>query len=214
MIVGVHAGEHALGVILAERMRRHAEGERGGDLHLLEQAVADRLLVPGHIVAAPHRGEQQIRIGRQDLGDVRGEVGGAELGPAFGHDLGARQQPLDRQREVLGGVAPVAVVGMQMGDLARLRPGLRGADRRRDAVRRLDVGEAEGVFRLRNGLVEQEVGAAVDEDRQQAHFLGHRTERRRVAARNDAGEQVDLALELHAAKLFDVGVGAGLLRRP
>ena len=31
----------------------------------------------------------------------------------------------------------------------------------------------------------------------------------RVAARDDAGEEVDLALELHAPKLFDVGVGAG-----
>src|SRR5262249_21360938 len=33
--------------------------------------------------------------------------------------------------------------------------------------------------------------------------------RRRVAARDDAGEEVDLAFELHAPKLFDVAVGAG-----
>src|SRR5262249_61291428 len=34
---------------------------------------------------------------------------------------------------------------------------------------------------------------------------------RAVAARDHAGEQVDVALELHAPKLFDVGVGAGRL---
>src|SRR4030095_13342747 len=88
-------------------------------------------------------------------------------------------------------------------------PGRAAAERRGYAVRRLDIGHAERVFRLRDGLVEQEVGAAVDEDRQQAQLLGHRAERRRVAARDDAGEQIDLALELHAPKLFDVAVGAG-----
>ena len=138
-----------------------------------------------------------------------GEVGGAELRPAFRNHLRAGQQPFDREREVLGGVAAVAVVRMQMRDLADMRPGLRRADRRRDAVRRLDVGEAEGVFRIGNGLVEQEVGAAVHEHGQQREFLGHRAERRGVAARDDAGEQVDLAFELHPPQFFDVGVGAG-----
>ena len=90
-----------------------------------------------------------------------------------------------------------------------LRPGLRGADRAGDAVRRLDVGDAEDVVRVRHRLVEQEVGAAVDEDREQLELLGDRAERGRVAARDDAGEEVDLLGELHAAKLLDVGVGAG-----
>ena len=137
------------------------------------------------------------------------EVGGAELGPAFRYHLGARQQPLDGEREMLGRVAPIAVVGMDMGDLADLRPRLRGADGGGDAVRGLDVGEAEGVFGLRHRLVEQEVGAAIDEDGQQLQLFGNRAERRGIAARDDAGEQIDLALELHAAKLFDIGVGAG-----
>src|SRR5262249_25122928 len=53
------------------------------------------------------------------------------------------------------------------------------------------------------------VGAAVDEDRQQTEFLSDRTERGRVTAGDDTGEQVDLALELHAPKLFDIGVGSG-----
>ena len=44
-------------------------------------------------------------------------------------------------------------------------------------------------------------------------LLGHRSQRRRVAARDDAGEHVDLLGELHAAKLFHVGVGAGILVR-
>src|SRR5262245_45489574 len=98
---------------------------------------------------------------------------------------------------------------MDVRDPAHLRPGLCRTDRRRDAVRRLDVGNAESVFRLRNGLVEQEIGATVDEDRQQAQLFGHGPERRRIAARDDTGEEVDLALELHAPKLFDVGIGSG-----
>src|SRR4029077_2948563 len=43
---------------------------------------------------------------------------------------------------------------------------------------------------------------------QYAEFLGDRGERGRIAARDHAGEEVDLALELHAPKLFDVGVRA------
>ena len=43
--------------------------------------------------------------------------------PSFGQlsdtTLRARQQPLERQREVLGGVAAVAVVRMDVRDLAR-----------------------------------------------------------------------------------------------
>ena len=96
-----------------------------------------------------------------------------------------------------------------MGDLAGLRPSLRRADRRGDAIRRLNVGEAEGVFRLRHGDVEQEVGAAVHEHGQQREFLGHRTKRGGIAARDDAGKKVDLAFEFHAPQLFDIGVGAG-----
>ena len=44
-------------------------------------------------------------------------------------------------------------------------------------------------------------------------FLGHRAQRRTVAARDDAGEQVDLAFELHAPELFDIGVGTGCFVR-
>jgi hypothetical protein len=58
-------------------------------------------------------------------------------------------------------------------------------------------------------LVEEEVGAAVGEDRQHLELLGHRAERRGVGAGNDAGEEVDLAVELHAPEFFDVGVGPG-----
>ena len=108
-------------------------------------------------------------------------------------------------------VAAVAVVGLDRGDPLGLRPSLRGADRRGDAVRRLDVGHPEDVFGLGHRLVEQEIGAAVVEHRQHAELLGDRAERRRVAAGDDAGEEVDLLGELHAAKLFDVGVGAGSL---
>src|SRR5713226_496841 len=51
VIVGVHAGEHALGVVLADRMGRHAEGDGARDLHFVEQAVAERLLVEGDVIA-------------------------------------------------------------------------------------------------------------------------------------------------------------------
>src|SRR2546430_15363192 len=54
VIVRMHAGQHAVGVILADRVRGAAEGERGGDFHLVEQPVAKRLLVERDVIAAPH----------------------------------------------------------------------------------------------------------------------------------------------------------------
>src|SRR6267143_3929967 len=42
---------------------------------------------------------------------------------------------------------------------------------------------------------------------------GHGSERRSVAARRDAREEVDLLRRLHPAQLLDVGVGAGVLVR-
>src|SRR5262249_24782968 len=94
-------------------------------------------------------------------------------------------------------------------DLAHMRPRLRGTEGRRDPVRRLDVGDAEYVFRIGIGHIEHEVSAAVGEYRQHAEFLGDRGKRGRVAARNHAGEEIELALEVHGPKLFDIGVGAG-----
>ncbi len=110
---------------------------------------------------------------------------------------------------MLGRIAAVAVVRMDVRDLANVRPGLRHAHRGRDPVGRLDVGDTEYVLRIGIRLVEQEVGASVGEDRQHAKLFGHGAERRRVAARYDAGEQVDLGIELHPPQLFDVGIGAG-----
>src|SRR5271166_2278215 len=103
-------------------MRRHTESKRGRDLHLVEQAVAERLLVEGHVVAAPHRSKEQVRLRGEDLGDVRGKVGGAELGPVFRHGLAAGQEPLGGKREMLRSVATVAVVRMNVRNLARMRP--------------------------------------------------------------------------------------------
>ena len=104
-------------------------------------------------------------------------------------------------------VAAIAVVWLDGADALGFGPCLRRADRRGNAVSRLDVGHAEDVFRLGHCLVEQEVGAAVVEHRQYAKLLSDRAEGWRVAAGNDAGKQVDILGELHAAKLFDVGVG-------
>jgi len=62
VIVGVDAGENAFGMVLADRMRGGAERQRGRNLHLVEQAIAQRLLVERDVVATPYRGEQQIRL--------------------------------------------------------------------------------------------------------------------------------------------------------
>src|SRR2546422_8057126 len=60
-------------------------------------------------------------------------------------------------------------------------------------------------------LFRSEVGAAVDEDREELQPLGDGTQRRRVAARGDAAEEVDVLGELEAPELLDVGVGPGVL---
>src|SRR5213078_3831238 len=80
-------------------------------------------------------------------------------------------------------------------------------------VRRLHVRDPEDVVRVGHRLVPEEVGAAVDEDREALQLLGDRTERRGVAARGDSTEEVDLLRQLQPAELLDVGVGPrGLVR--
>src|SRR5262249_58409698 len=111
-----------------DRVRRYAECERGSDLHLVEQAIAQGLFVNRNVVAAPHRTEEQIGLRRQRLGDVRREVGRAERRPALRYDLRAGQQPLEREREVFGSIATVTVVRMDVRDLANVRPSLRRTD--------------------------------------------------------------------------------------
>ena len=144
---------------------------------------------------------------------MRREVGRAELRPSFRYDLGAGHHLLVGDHEVVEGVAAVRVVGMDVGDLLCGRPSLRRRDRAGHAVGRLDVGDAERELRVRHRLVPQEVGAAVNEDGEQTELLGDRSERGGITAGYDAGEHVDLLGELHAAKLFHVGVGAGVLVR-
>src|SRR3954452_23348891 len=50
MVVRVDAGEDALRVVLADRVRRDAQRERGGDFHLVEEPMLQRLLVEGDVV--------------------------------------------------------------------------------------------------------------------------------------------------------------------
>ena len=207
----MHPGEHSLRVILADRVRRHAKGDGAGHLHLVEEAIAQRLLVEGDVVAAPDRGHKQVGARRHDLGDVGSKVGGTELRPVLGHHLGPREQPLDRQGEVLESVAPVGIVRMDVGYLAHIWPGLRHSDSCSDPVGRLDVGDPKNEFRVGDGFVEQEVGAPVGEDRQERKLLGHWPERRRIGAGDDAGEQVNIGVELHPPQFFDIGVGTGCL---
>src|SRR5437899_13032890 len=100
---------------------------------------------------------------------------------------------------------------MDVGDPFGLGPGLGNAESAGHAVGRLHVGDPEDVVRVRHGLVEEEVGAAVDEDREDLELLGDGTERWRVAARGDAAEEVDILGELETPELLDVRVRAGIL---
>ena len=211
MVVGVHAGHDALRMVLAQRVRGDAEGQGGRDLHLLVEVVLQRLLVERDVIAAPHGAEQEIGLGRDGLRDVRGELRRAELGPGLGDDLDVAGELLHRDVEVVERVAPIGIIRVDVGDLRDLRPRRRGRQRRHDAVGRLDVGHPEHVMRVRHGLLEQEIGAAVVEQREDFQLLGHRTQRRRVAARDDAGEAVDVLRQLHATQFLDVGVGPGRL---
>src|SRR5262249_56658035 len=100
---------------------------------------------------------------------------------------------------------------MDVGDLLRGGPGLGNGQRAGDAIRRLDVGDAEDVVRVGHRLIEEEVGASVYEDGEDLELLGYGAEGGCVAARGDAREEVDLLRRLHATELLDVGVGARVL---
>ena len=209
VIVGVDPGQNALGMILADGMRDPAEGQGRGHLHLVEQAITQGLLVERHVIAAPQAADKQVRLGREQLRDVRREVGREQLGPGFGDSFGPRHEALEPQHEVFVHVPAVAVVRLDGGDRARLRPRLRRADRGRKAVRRLNVRDPEDVVWIGHGLVEQEVRAAVVEQGQDPEFLGDQTEGGGIAAGDDAGEEIDALRQLHAPEFLDVGVGSG-----
>ena len=59
MIVGVHPGQDARGMIRADRVGFPAEGERGGDLHLVEQPVPEGLLVERRVVSSPQANDPE-----------------------------------------------------------------------------------------------------------------------------------------------------------
>ena len=209
VIVGVHPGQDARGMVRADGVGFPAEGEGGGDLHLVEQPVTEGLLVERRVVSSPQANDQDVGLGGKQLRDMGREVGREQLRPRLGDDLGPRHEPLERQHEVLVDVPAVAVVRLDGRDLLCLRPRLRRADRGRDAVRRLDVGHPEDVVRVGNRLVEQEIRAPVVEQRQYPELFGHRAEGRGVAAGDDAGEHVDSLRQLHPPEFLDVGIGAG-----
>src|SRR5882762_10133887 len=152
VVVGVHAGQHAFRMVLAHRLGRGAERERGGHLHLFEQSVLERLLVEGVVVAAPERGDEEVGLGGQRLGDVRREVRGEELGPGLGDVLRLGQQLLGDDAEMIEAIAPVGVVGVDVRDLLHVGPGQGHPHRARRSVRRLDVGDAEDVARVGTAL--------------------------------------------------------------
>src|SRR6266581_265856 len=102
---------------------------------------------------------------------------------------------------------------MDVGDPPHVRPRLGDGERAGATVSRLDVGDAENVVRIGNGSIEQEIGAAVHEDREDLELFGDWPQSRRIAARGDAAEKVDLLLELHPAQLLDVRIRAGGLVR-
>src|SRR5262252_2400330 len=69
VIVGVAAADDAFGMVLANGMGRNAKSNRAGELAVVIHAVAQRLLVEGHIIATPHRREDEIGVGRYRLCD-------------------------------------------------------------------------------------------------------------------------------------------------
>src|SRR5260370_7926517 len=103
-------------------MGRDAEGDRARDLHLVEHAGAQRLLVKSDVIATPNRRDQQVRLRRDDLGDMGGEVGGTELRPAFRNDFRSWNQVFEREGEVFRSIAPITLIWVDVAHLANLRP--------------------------------------------------------------------------------------------
>ena len=83
---------------------------------------------------------------------------------------------------MIKGIATIAIVGMDVGDLAHLRPSLGDRHRARHAICRLHVGDAEDVVRLWYRLVEEKIGAPVYKNGRQFQLFSDRTKGWRVAA--------------------------------
>ncbi len=57
-------------------------------------------------------------------------------------------------------------------------------------------------------LIKQEICTPVGEKRKHTKFFSHGAQGRRVSARDDAGENVDVLREFHPSEFLDIGVGA------
>src|SRR5215216_5693028 len=101
-------------MIFADGVRCYPKRNRTGKFHFIEQPVLQCLLVERHIVATPYRGYQEIWLGRNGLGNMRGKVRAEQLGPRLRNDLDIWQELLQSDVEMIKSVATIAVVGMDV----------------------------------------------------------------------------------------------------
>ena len=190
-------------VDLPSRRRQH-------QFDAVEQTRRVALLHEHRQIGEQHRGEDQIRLGRLERRDMRGQVHGADLRPLFGDEL--RLDAVARQ-DLLEGfpiVAAVGIVGIDAGDPLELA--LEMLDRQQRSHHRFAfiVGGAENVFRIRHHLLDAVLGGAVPHHDQRLLFLGHRRDAEADAGRDQAVDGLDLFLQDQAAKALDGILRVGL----
>ena len=162
-----------------------------------------RLLHEHRQIGEQQRGEDQIRLGRFQRGDVAGEVHGADLGPLLGDDLVLDIEPLEHRDERRHVVAAVGIVRIDAGNGDELAfPVLDGEQRGHDRLA-LVVGRAEQIARIGDLFVDAILRGAVPIDRERARFFDHRSERKADAGRNDALHAVDFFLLHELAEALD-----------
>jgi hypothetical protein len=173
----------------------------GEELRLsAEQPEIARRTQEVHEVGAEHAGDHEIRRLGLQRRHVRGEVGGAELGPLLADDHDVRPHYLEVRNEILGEVLAVLVVGRDRRHALDVGPALQVLGHDAADLDRGQVGAADvRMTRLPGEPLRRREPA----DHEHLVLPTEIADRDRGAAVDADGHELDLLLEDHPAGLGD-----------
>ena len=177
--------------LLAEGIQLVRVADGGADeVELVEEAEGLRLLDEGDLLGAPHRAEEGVRPRLEQCGDVGAVVGLAELRPILLDDLHVGLELLQVGGELVPHVVAVLVVGRDVRPLlVRQRGRLLGQCP--DVLVDVVGGVGDVLVAVVPG---QPGGLAVRREVEGLGLLGVRRDGQPHAARDAAGQEVDLFL--------------------